>query len=59
MDTSRVSTLVIRTPEGIAFSLPLACPVTRSVAWVVDLACIAALMSLLRRLHGAGQVHQR
>jgi uncharacterized RDD family membrane protein YckC len=50
MDTSRVSTLVIRTPEGIAFSLPLACPVTRSVAWLVDFACIAALVSLL----GAG-----
>jgi len=48
MDTSRVSTLVIRTPEGIAFSLPLACPVTRSVAWVIDIACIAALMMLLR-----------
>jgi uncharacterized RDD family membrane protein YckC len=52
MDTSRVSTLVIRTPEGISFSLPLACPVTRSVAWIVDLACIAALMILLGELMG-------
>jgi uncharacterized RDD family membrane protein YckC len=52
MDTSRVSTLIIRTPEGIAFSLPLACPVTRSVAWVVDFVCIAALMSLLRAFMG-------
>jgi uncharacterized RDD family membrane protein YckC len=50
MNTSRISTLVIRTPEGIAFSLPLACPVTRSVAWLIDLACIAGLGSLL----GAG-----
>jgi uncharacterized RDD family membrane protein YckC len=47
MDTSRVSTLVIRTPEGIAFSLPLACPVTRSMAWLIDAACISAAGSLL------------
>jgi uncharacterized RDD family membrane protein YckC len=47
MDTSRVSTLVIRTPAGIAFSLPLACPVTRGVAWAIDVACITALMRLL------------
>lgn len=47
MDTSRVSTLVIRTPEGIAFSLPLACPVTRGVAWAIDMACIAAVARLL------------
>jgi uncharacterized RDD family membrane protein YckC len=48
MDTSRVSTLVISTPEGISFSLPLACPVTRGMAWLVDIACISALMILLR-----------
>ncbi len=52
MDTSRVSTLVIRTPEGIAFSLPLACPVTRSVAWAVDFACITALVVVLRAFLG-------
>ncbi|HXR07208.1 MAG TPA: RDD family protein [Candidatus Acidoferrum sp.] len=47
MDTSRVSTLVIRTPEGIAFSLPLASPVTRSMAWVIDLACVGTLTYVL------------
>jgi uncharacterized RDD family membrane protein YckC len=52
MNASRVSTLVIRTPEGIAFSLPLACPVTRSIAWLIDAACIAAVMSLVRSVLG-------
>jgi len=47
MSTSRVSTLVIRTPEGIAFSLPLACPVTRCLAWFIDIACIMGLMTLV------------
>jgi uncharacterized RDD family membrane protein YckC len=50
MDNSRVSTLVIRTSEGIAFSLPLACPVTRALAWIIDLVFIGGLTSLL----GAG-----
>jgi uncharacterized RDD family membrane protein YckC len=52
MNNSRVSTLVIRTPEGIAFSLPLACPVTRSVAWLIDAACMAALIILIRSVLG-------
>ena len=47
MDNSRVSTLVIRTPEGIAFSLPLACPVTRGMAWVIDFSCMAGLAGLI------------
>ncbi|HZM02795.1 MAG TPA: RDD family protein [Candidatus Saccharimonadales bacterium] len=44
--SSRVSTLIIQTPEGISFSLPLACPVTRCLAWAVDLSCIIGLTTL-------------
>jgi uncharacterized RDD family membrane protein YckC len=47
MNSSRVSTLVIRTPEGIAFSLPLACPVTRCLAWVIDIGCIMGLITIV------------
>jgi len=38
------SELRIRTPEGIAFAYPLAGPVTRCMAWGVDLAVILALV---------------
>ena len=44
---SRANTLPIRTPEGIVFSQMLASPVTRFLAWSLDLACIAAVLSLL------------
>jgi len=47
MNPSRASSLTIRTPEGVVFALPLASPVTRFLAWTVDLACISALMSIL------------
>ena len=42
--TARV--LRIRTPEGIVFARPLAGPVVRFAAWLIDLAAIGALMSL-------------
>jgi len=41
--------LSIVTPEGITFSLPLAGPLTRFLAWLVDLAAIAALTVLSRQ----------
>ncbi len=41
----RTSSLQIRTPEGIVFSQLLAGPVTRFLAWGVDLLCIGALVS--------------
>jgi uncharacterized RDD family membrane protein YckC len=47
MNQSRLSNLVIRTPEGISFSLLLACPVTRCLAWAIDFACIAAVVSVV------------
>jgi uncharacterized RDD family membrane protein YckC len=44
------SGLVIRTPEGIEFSLPLAGPVSRMLALVLDLAVIAALASVIEKI---------
>ncbi len=39
--------LQIRTPEGIVFSQQLAGPITRFLAWTLDLFCIMAIMSVL------------
>jgi uncharacterized RDD family membrane protein YckC len=56
----KTSTLQIRTPEGIVFSQLLAGPVTRCVAWFIDLLCISVLTSALgyvvalMQLFGAG-----
>jgi uncharacterized RDD family membrane protein YckC len=44
---SKTNTLVIRTPEGIVFSLLLAGPVTRCLAWVVDLMCVMVIMIVI------------
>jgi uncharacterized RDD family membrane protein YckC len=44
--------LVIRTPEGIEFSLPLAGPVSRMLALIVDLAVIAMLASVIKQILG-------
>ena len=40
----RTSTLQIRTAEGVVFAQQLAGPVTRFLAWLVDLLCIGMLM---------------
>ncbi len=40
----RTNTLHIKTPEGITFALPLAGPVARFLAWIVDFACIFVIM---------------
>ncbi len=40
----RTNTLHIKTPEGITFALPLAGPVARFLAWVIDFACIFVIM---------------
>lgn len=47
MNASCTSRLTIRTPEGVVFSLQLASPVTRFLAYAVDLACISAATSIL------------
>lgn len=38
-------TVSVRTPEGIVFSLRLAGPIARFLAWLIDAACIAVLTS--------------
>lgn len=50
--TDRGGTLEIRTPEGIAFALPLAGPVSRFLAWAIDLAIILAVAAVAGRLLG-------
>ena len=45
MTKANVSTLTISTPEGVTFSLPLAGPVTRSIAYFIDLAAMLALLA--------------
>jgi uncharacterized RDD family membrane protein YckC len=52
------NTLLLRTPEGIVFSLPLAGPVSRFLAWGVDVACITAATSLIQEiLHRAAIIN--
>jgi uncharacterized RDD family membrane protein YckC len=52
MSSGRRNSLVVRTPEGIEFSILLAGPVVRFLAWSIDLACISLVTitvgSLLR-----------
>ncbi len=47
MTDNRENTLVIETPEGIDFSLRLAGPVIRSLAWGIDLGCVGVLTRVL------------
>jgi uncharacterized RDD family membrane protein YckC len=45
--TGRRDTIqVIRTPEGVAFSLVLAGPMVRFLAWLIDCLCIWGLLSI-------------
>ncbi|HSH93581.1 MAG TPA: RDD family protein, partial [Roseimicrobium sp.] len=44
--------LIIRTPEGVSFSLLLASPVSRFMAWTVDQMCILAAASLAGAILG-------
>jgi uncharacterized RDD family membrane protein YckC len=56
---TKTNLLVLRTPEGITFSMPLASPVSRLLAWAVDAACILAASGLVRQtLSLAGSVDQ-
>jgi len=43
MTNRRATLLTIETPEGVRFSYELASPVIRSIAWMIDVAAIAAL----------------
>src|SRR5271165_1538884 len=53
---SRTSSLQIKTPEGIVFSQLLAGPVTRFLAWVIDLSCITALLTAAGGLATLAQI---
>ena len=46
MSHERVSMLTIATPEGVKFSLPLAGPFTRSLAYFIDLAAMLAFFNI-------------
>ena len=48
----KTNTLTIKTPEGIEFSFLLAGPITRFLAWAVDLMVILAVSKLLTVLVG-------
>ncbi len=52
MNLSKTNTLTIHTPEGIEFSLLLAGPVTRFLAWVMDLLIIAAASQIIGMVVG-------
>ena len=47
MITNKTNALIIKTPEGIEFSLLLAGPITRFLAWSIDLGTIIAIISIL------------
>ena len=52
MRAAKTNTLLIRTPEGITFSLLLASPVTRFLAYAIDLGCISIVTMFLGALLG-------
>lgn len=43
----KTAQIQIRTPEGIVFSQWLAGPVTRFLAWMIDLACVGVMLAAL------------
>jgi uncharacterized RDD family membrane protein YckC len=48
--------LTMRTPEGIVFSWPLAGPVSRMLALLIDMACIGTALLLVQRVISIFQV---
>ncbi len=48
----RSALLRIRTPEGVEFAVPLAGPVTRCLAWLVDFLVVTALTMMLAKILG-------
>ncbi|MGN6553879.1 MAG: RDD family protein [Verrucomicrobiota bacterium] len=52
----KTSALLIRTPEGIVFSQTLAGPVTRFLAWFIDLLCVGVIMTVLGTILGLLQM---
>lgn len=52
MRTERFQRVIIRTPEGIEFSLQPAGPVPRCLAWLVDIFCIGVISMIIGKLVG-------
>ncbi|MBW1705095.1 MAG: RDD family protein [Deltaproteobacteria bacterium] len=52
MNKEKTNTLTIMTPEGVVFSMLLSGPVTRFLAWAVDLASIAVISSVIGSVLG-------
>ena len=50
MSNGRRNSLQVRTPEGIEFSLQLAGPVTRFLAWCIDISCVSLACGLVGSL---------
>ncbi len=50
MANRRDNILTVRTPEGVEFSLVLAGPVVRFLAWLIDCLCIWGMLSLVGAL---------
>lgn len=50
MARGRSNSLVVRTPEGIEFSILLAGPVVRFLAWGIDIGCISVVIGLITAL---------
>ena len=50
IDAMQNHQLTIRTPEGVTFHMPLAGPVSRCLAWVVDAVCMLAAFQAVRVL---------
>jgi uncharacterized RDD family membrane protein YckC len=48
----KTATLTIKTPEDVLFSLILCGPVTRCLAWAMDLACVAVVSMAMGKLVG-------
>lgn len=47
MTGDRINRVRVRTPEGVVFTFPLAGPVVRCMAWVVDSIAVSAATSIL------------
>lgn len=56
MSDQRTATLNITIPEGVSFSLPLAGPLTRSIAFFIDFAAMSAALTALNPLFQALQL---
>ncbi len=57
--STRSHVLSLRTPEGITFSLPLASPVSRFLAWLIDCACILAASAVFSKVFSVVGVADR